>query len=111
MHCQKCGKLLAEEEKFCGNCGQSTTTTISHLVQDGFSEPQGIQRIWSGRIARLNYFLGSMLPVLGIFVLVSLWGVIRLLQTTFSTNSSLDLVSTLINALVGLLITVFIVAF
>jgi len=110
MYCQKCGKPLAKEEKSCGNCGQSVGAATSDLVQEGFSQPQGIERIWSGRIGRLNYFLGSMLPTAAIFVLVSLWGVVQLLQATFS-SSSLDLVGTLINALVGLLITIFVVLF
>jgi len=110
MHCQKCGKSLAEEEKFCGNCGQSASVPVSHLVQEGFSQPQGIERIWSGRIGRLNYFLGSMLPVAGIFALVSLWGILRLLHVTFS-DSSLGLISIVLNGLIGLMITIFVVLF
>src|SRR3989344_3040372 len=117
MHCANCGNKLEEHSSYCSSCGAKKGSEAVALAPQ-FGKSWSIENLWHGRIARWHYFVGSMLPVLGIFILVSVWGVIRLLQSTFTISGSaattvdaFSLVNTFASALIGLLITVFIIAF
>lgn len=69
------------------------------------------RQLYQGRIARWHFFLGSLFAGFPIFVFVSVWGIIRILQTTFpitsdsTTVDTLAVVNTFLNAAIGLLIT------
>src|ERR1700739_3746003 len=111
MYCTSCGNKIADGAKFCMKCGaradgEESTAAVVAVSTKGF-----IGRFFGGRIGRLRYFLGALVATLPIFFLVSLWGVIRLFQDTFSAGPTIGLASTLINALIGLLITVTIIFF
>ena len=106
-----------ENSNFCGSCGASKSDAVESttaVIKGGWS----IENLWSGRLARWHYFAGAMLPVLGIFILVSVWGIIHLLQSTFSvsggsveTAGAGGFLSVALNDIIVLLITVFILAF
>lgn len=120
MYCRHCGNKLESGTKFCSSCGSKFNGESALHDRDNVvasNEKWSVSRLWHGRIGRWHYFAGSMLPTLGIFILVSVWGVVRLLQSTFTvsggaeTVGTLGLMGTLINAIIGLLITLLIIAF
>lgn len=127
MHCTNCGSKVSEDSAFCAECGTRISrdlparavATVAAVTPDT-SKLGRFERLYHGRLARWHYFLGGVLAVLPIFVLVSMWGIVRLLQATFSVTSTsgttatldtLALANTFFNALIGLLITVAIVFF
>lgn len=83
MHCTHCGNKLADGAKFCTSCGNKTGDPVASSV----SEMGAVRRMWNGRIARMNYFLGTLFGILPLFGLVALWGAVRLL--TYETDSAL----------------------
>jgi len=121
MYCTKCGTKNEDGTKFCTSCGANVDgktgahIQITAVVLDA---KWSVSRLWQGRIGRWRYFTGSFLPLLGIFILVSIWGVVRLLQSTISvsgggssTTDTIALLGTFLNAVIGLLITICIIAF
>lgn len=47
-----------------------------------------MRRFWNGRIARKNYFLGSLISALPLFALVMLWGIIHLMSESLNSDSA-----------------------
>ncbi|OGJ55215.1 hypothetical protein A2880_02805 [Candidatus Peribacteria bacterium RIFCSPHIGHO2_01_FULL_49_38] len=114
MYCANCGAKVKEGAGFCNSCGTRVNGAVA--VPIAVDIPTGIRRLWSGRLGRLHYFFGSLLAAAPLFILLSLFGVVRLLQNTFAADAtaaaagdSMALISALVNYLIGLLIGVAII--
>jgi uncharacterized membrane protein YhaH (DUF805 family) len=104
-YCTNCGKEIEEGATFCTHCGAKTKSE-SHIhppihstqrVESGWS----FGKLFSGRLNRMNYFLGILFGLLPFFLMVSIWGIVNIIIGTFGTgqgtsNFGLDVVNTII---------------
>jgi uncharacterized membrane protein YhaH (DUF805 family) len=106
MFCKNCGEKVEDKIVFCGKCGSkienNDITNFSHNnVKVGV-----FRRLFTGRIGRLNFFLGHLFFMLPIFIVTSLWGLIAILSSTFNLKTDTSFLFSLFDQLVVVLIAI-----
>jgi len=86
MFCTNCGSTAEEADVFCIKCGEKI----------GGQEPAAtsqidygrVRRLWNGRLGRLHFFTGNLFGILPIFVVVSIWGAVRMISESMNSGVS-----------------------
>ena len=85
-YCTNCGKEIEEGAAFCTHCGAKTKN--ESRVHSPAQQPSSwsFGKLFSGRLNRMNYFLGILFGLLPFFLMVSIWGIVNIISGTFGTG-------------------------
>ncbi len=88
MYCTNCGKEIQEGATFCTHCGAKTKNESNVHSTQQVGGGWSFGKLFTGRINRMNYFLGVFFGFLPFFLIVTIWGIVNIIASSFGTNPS-----------------------